>query len=175
VDEPKPETNIQTADLNAETPIYFLNLKLIARAFPQYLEGGSLFEPCFELCSGFFELTGMLGNRVFVREILQRIIRGIFRGAIRGIIQRIIREVFRGGGLGKRMGGENELGKERRNVEKLGKKIEGEKELGKKRRKAEVLPNRQFEAKTRMLPNHRVELSLNYKTDKYLIEIYNRK
>jgi hypothetical protein len=47
------------------------------------------------------------------------------------------------------MGGENELGKERRNVEKLGKKIEG--------RKAEVLPNRQVEAKTRILPNHRAE------------------
>jgi len=34
-------------------------------------------------------------------------------------------------------------------VEKLGKKIEG--------RSAEVLPNRQFEAKTRILPNHRAE------------------
>ena len=35
--------------------------------------------------------------------------------------------------------------------------MDGEKELGKKRRSAEVLPNRQFEAKTRILPNHRAE------------------
>jgi hypothetical protein len=47
------------------------------------------------------------------------------------------------------MGGENESGKKGRNVEKLGKKIEG--------RKAEVLPNRQFETKTRISPNHRAE------------------